>query len=674
MTKNFKKLLVWAMSFALLLTTVFVPVTATADTYTQETHGTLAELASKTTLVQSREDSVFEITFAAPGMKTEKYNEIIVMIDASGSQVKNFDSVKDTIRKVGESVLNDNGSMRVTVMTFGISGTTLFTASTQDELIEKLNDTTNNDFKRELTATNCEASFVHLQDYINNSPNLEDAYIIYTTDGETNMSEEAVDWTKWRDNDSWHWQKRTDEKVVVDIMDRECQFILKGSEPTAPTKEIFGDIIKQYKDDKPEMVKQLKAATYTYDNTTKTYTVTEEGNAWFDLGWKQAYEGYGLTWGKAYSMGTVEKAFLKYDGKDKVWHYSFGFACLNWLNNSIDHHSVNTDTHTSTATYKSFTKGNRAAAECNRLAGMDKVEKVYLIGMNGNGGTCYKTSWMNASSENKANNTAKVFADHEKIKFIDGDTAINGVLAEIGTLGQQLSVTEYNDVEVTDYMSKWVLLDTKSVAIWDGDEKIYGYNEETGQYEWYIDESEQPTEEEPVTIEEVKPSEYAEGGPEVVGNTSGKVYKLTWKVTDDTLKTSDEYSMTYDVKADQAEEGFKPDVSYLANGKTVVTYVDTEGTSQVEAIEVPVVDVPREYMDDRYLTDDFDGTGFTESDEESELEYTESWDDYEEDLDEEGTDKAAQTGDSFNMNVYFAILVIAAAVMMAALRRRKKTS
>jgi LPXTG-motif cell wall-anchored protein len=155
----------------------------------------------------------------------------------------------------------------------------------------------------------------------------------------------------------------------------------------------------------------------------------------------------------------------------------------------------------------------------------------------------------------------------------------------IQPLTAELSKTNYTDVVITDYMSKWVILDTTS---------IYIKNDTTGEIIWTIkdgwkSDTDRPTTKTPVIVDVVESNKYiADDGVTEEINKNGVLYKLTWNVKDDCLLRTDNYSLHYVVIVDTAEEGFVYGVEYPANGHTYVEY-EEDGHND---IDVPNVTIP----------------------------------------------------------------------------------
>ena len=81
----------------------------------------------------------YEVTVSVPGaVETEEYSEIIVMVDASSSQGANLQKLKAMLVRLAEDVLHDDGSMRLTLMGFGMGparGGSFYNAETLEEFL-----------------------------------------------------------------------------------------------------------------------------------------------------------------------------------------------------------------------------------------------------------------------------------------------------------------------------------------------------------------------------------------------------------------------------------------------------------------------------------------------------------------------------------------------------------
>ncbi|MBQ3108017.1 MAG: LPXTG cell wall anchor domain-containing protein, partial [Clostridia bacterium] len=220
------------------------------------------------------------------------------------------------------------------------------------------------------------------------------------------------------------------------------------------------------------------------------------------------------------------------------------------------------------------------------LAGLEQVFRLYMVDSDA------ESDWMNpANSDDPSKNIVG-----DNVSF-DAIGSVGSLLEVLKDILDDMEETPYEDVFVTDYMSKWVTLEGDSIRIYDKEECIYAYNPATNTYEWMVDEDSRPTAEIPIEIQLVDPSEYPNGGAEVEGNSNGDIHKIIWKVKDGALLASDQYSMKYIVKVDTEEEGFQYDTEYVSNGTTTVHHKDNpEGDS----IPVPTVEATKD-EDDGYI-------------------------------------------------------------------------
>lgn len=152
----------------------------------------------------------------------------------------------------------------------------------------------------------------------------------------------------------------------------------------------------------------------------------------------------------------------------------------------------------------------------------------------------------------------------------------------------------YSNVVVTDYMSKWVNLDTNTIKLIDSNLSTTIWTSTEG---WLISENRPTAQEKPIVVAALSSEKYAEGGSRVIGNETGTVYKLTWYVKDSAVAQNHSYSLVYEIAIDTQETGFQYDVNYPVNGNTTISYKETYGeevTKVVEDIPVPEVMVVKE--------------------------------------------------------------------------------
>ena len=271
--------------------------------------------------------------------------------------------------------------------------------------------------------------------------------------------------------------------------------------------------------------------------------------------WSDVFALSGMDVNKEYPISEMERAFLVYVeeyGRMGVY-YSFLMAMKN---SKFD---------------KYPDVRNRTYNSVFELAKLEEVKDLYLVRYQNDG----RATWMV---------DAAAVSQEDKIHYVKSDS-ITTLTSALESAVDELSKTPYNDVVITDYMSKWVNIDLSTLQIRDITTNTIIWTYANG---WQINENRPTAQEVPVKVEVVAPADYEAGGEHVIGNTSGDIYKLTWYVKDGTLLRSDNYRIEYEVTIDTAEEGFQYGVSYPANGTTEVGYGTMFGTALIDEIIVDI--------------------------------------------------------------------------------------
>ena len=479
-------------------------------------------------ITEEQENSRWKVELTVPGgVATNEHDEVILMVDGSYSLDQEWPAMKKAIIEIGKACLNENGNTQLTLMAFGMGDNKVLTHIKHVKELETALGELPGTLLYGRSSTNCEAGFTGVAEYIDNHDSfLNDAYVIYISDGRINTDETPHVFYNWKENPWLSFDITTIAKAGLEY---ECIYIKnKGKKESVPFKTVFGE---------------------NSDPITVIQNVTDEqALEWADLVWDEVYEEAGLDKQTAYPISDVERAFVAYDKKYNTRIQDIFYYALVGR------------------TYPDM--WSRTPVAGNALAEKVKVKALYMVDYDA------YSSWMDTGiTSNKA-------------EFIQANGIKNLVEALQGVI-TNLSKTTFNDVIITDYMSKWVKLDQNSIAIVDDTTDTVIYRMEQG---WLIEEDKRPTlKEQPVKIELVPASEYAEGGDAVEGNTSGEIYKLTWYVKDGAMLRSENYHLEYIVTADNEEAGFEYKTEYPANGKTEVEYKDENGDTKKEDIKVPNV-------------------------------------------------------------------------------------
>ncbi len=529
--------------FAILLTALMIlPMSMTAAAAESDGGMTYEQLAKKEA-EQLAAPGKYDITLSVPGAyETNGYNEIIVMVDASLSQESNFANLKRLILGLGEKVLVDNSSMKLTLMGFGLGPRYAGSFYSVKQLGDFLATATQDDLLQERSATNCEVGFEFVNNYINNSEKLMNTYVIYTSDGAANLDETGRDWSKWEDETIFdYFRSYTKEDAVSYIISTETDHILSGNLPISATTSMF-----------PEESANVSIAQIQYGVGSAEHKAAAEvlhkemaadGSAYVTCVLQNIFTNAGLTWGAAYSPSDVEKAFQtyfrNYPGQEDSSYSSYMDLFYIIFGDTGYNLSPN--------------RWKRAAEASLTLQQNSKVQGLYHVGYSGADGT-----WMNPE---KGYYEGK---DISKLHYIH-NTSFAVVVDDLLTDIEETVVMAYKDVTITDPMSKWVTMDPSSIRIYNGDTLIYKYGEG-----WLTDDKPAKT---PITLT-----------PQDNGRT-----QITWRVKDGALLPADRYTLRYTVDVDETVEGFEYGKEYPANDPTNVTYKDPDGNEHTEPIDVPKV-------------------------------------------------------------------------------------
>lgn len=191
------------------------------------------------------------------------------------------------------------------------------------------------------------------------------------------------------------------------------------------------------------------------------------------------------------------------------------------------------------------------------LSQQSKVANLYMVDTNS------QTSWMTAMADVENN-----------IHFYDL-TSASSLVSILKASITNLAYIPYNDVVITDYMSKWVNLDKATIKVVDYSAKEVIWTNKDG---WRISRNRPTSQEIPVIVEEVS-------GANVDGNKNRTTYKIIWYVKDGAMTSSHNYSLEYEVDVDIKESGFKYDTDYPANVSSTIEYTQKNGDKTTKIVE-----------------------------------------------------------------------------------------
>ncbi len=520
-----------------------VPALATSSVSNE--FATLGKKTASPTVIPGQ----YEITVGVPGaIASEKYSEIIVMVDASSSQGANLDKLKTMLVHLGEEVLHDDGSVRLTLMGFGMGPTYVGSFYNADSLEAYLKDVTQDDLRQGVSATNCEAALDFVLDYIESSENLRETCVFFTSDAMTNMDETRFALSTWDEHPEW-WANGVTAEIIAQVTaSAQTQHLLNGGEIVSATARLYPA---------ESLAVEVAASAYGVDSAEhkaavdalyNAITATQQsGIAYVDAVYADVLANSGMTYADdhaGYSTSELEKAFLDYRGGVFTNPYLYTIHGMMKAGFYPDWYNLST-------------WGARAADAADRLAAHEKVVELHMIDFKGKAG-----NWMDPASATGNQVTSG------KINYVHSSN-FSAALDDIEDIAGSVFTTVYKDVKVTDPMSKWVDLDPSSIRIYKDKTLIYRYGEG-----WLYDNK--------------KPS----ANPITLTQDSTGKYTITWNIKDGYLLYTDRYSLRYRVNVDETVEGFQHDTPYPANDTTYATWTDVNGELRISDIPVPDVELP----------------------------------------------------------------------------------
>lgn len=486
----------------------------------------------------------YEITVSVPGaVQTEKYSEVIVMVDASSSQGANLKKLKTMLVDLAHEILHGDKSVRLTLMGYGMGPKLAGSFYDADMLEAWIADITQADLRQGVSATNCEAALNFINDYINKSKNLENTFVIFTSDGKTNMDETTYALSDWQNHPEW-WSKGVTVKTIISATAGGiCTLLVNKGITVSAVANLYPDDSEELAvilDDYGISSNEYKSAVDAF--YAKLTSSEQDGINLVNAVWADVFSnsGYDYANGK-YSTSVLEKAFLDFHG---------GVLCSSFY--STIHRMMNAGFYPDY--YGLTTWGKRSSAASDALASNAKVTDLYMMDFSSK-----INNWMNPASTSAYHCTSSKISYHTATSFGDA-------VDLIGKLGNEIFVTLYKNVTVIDPMSKWVNLDPDTIRIYDDKKLIYEYGK------GWLYENNQPAEK-PIKLEK---------------NADGR-YQITWRIKDGPLLFTDRYSLKYIVELDETVDGFEYGKYYPANDPTYVTYRDENDKEKKVDVSVPVI-------------------------------------------------------------------------------------
>lgn len=572
---------------------MFVPFVVDAEEQKEDTMTIDGLSASKVTEKVEGEAGTFDVQISVPGKDYEEIqgNNIIIVMDGSYSTDGNWSTMRQAVLDAVEALLpssvKEENVNRVALLSFGM-GSHINIPLTNDKSlfydVENLpSDKGGSLLRPGRSSTNIEVGFSGAKKYLESlseedTRSIEQTYVIFISDGAVNMSEAEFDFyelakTKYFKNvvNSFLGVSAVYDEVIK----------TEGYENTYAHEFVHSTISK---------VKELYN-TYYEDGDSKTL---EEMLMTLDSNYSEVMNefktnlvddlydliGYDRLVKKTYSPGDYERLInaVLFSTNDVYYHYeevtdSNGNPAYQLVvsrervynvNGKVINDPLNSafeDTYYQPI-FIAINKGEESVTRAiNAGKDLSEISTIYTIGV-GVGSKGKRVLDQNLESYSS--------------KYIESN--IDKIGESFEDLIYPIVKTNYRNVELVDYTSKWVIpvdingdlvFDSKDIVVKNSDGNVVNASIKV----------------EKLGLEDIKNSL----DPEILGNTNGDIYKITWLVGE-YLHSWDQYSLSYKVKVDTQEEGFESYHedeklnTYKANGEVTLTYDIVEKIDNEEVV------------------------------------------------------------------------------------------
>lgn len=497
--------------------------------------------AKKISIKSENIDGLYDINIKVPGNEKsaiEGYNVVIVIDGSTSMKGSKWTNLRNAVLNMTDILLPNedaNNANKVALITFGIDYHINVELTNNKKDIEKVLPVIYDDslLSPGRSSTNVEIGFKGANEYLSslsNGNDKEHTYVLFLSDAEVNSSEILVDWpTVFFNNSRWY-------NYDLNFLDQTIKYIDDNN------LEDYPEFIKTYKekvsndiDNKDTYFKELVHSYLKYINN---------GN---DL--------------EKISISNLERLITKTkfasDDTLNVSLIEFGYVLM----------------MPQTSLYNRQESVKRAIDEANKL---NEVANIYTIKLGTNN---YDFALKIMNPEFEGNNTydANTIDTHFSKGYYTTDADMVKLNEILSGLVSELTYTNFVNSKVIDYTSKWVIpKDINGDGIFNELDITVTNNGKK------VDAN--------IKVEKLSNDEIESlSDPEVTGNTSNDIYKITWYITD-IFEYEDNYVLSYQVDVDTLEESFEFNKDYKANGDTILTYDITKTKKgEMEIVEENVV-------------------------------------------------------------------------------------
>lgn len=548
----------------------------------------------------------YEVNISVPGKEVEKksgYN-IIFVIDGSYSTDGNtWKTMRKAVIDTVDTLLPNDSSENlnsVALISFGINYHVNIPLTSNKKVFEESlpSEKGGSLLLPGRSATNTEVGLKGARLYIESlkgtslEKDSKHTYIIYLSDGRTNMNEQESNWYQLvKDATIVRGKINTLEYFKNNILDSLTIFsdVVKtsGYENVSRHKVIDDSISKI---EKLYNEKVLGTDILLSEKISKLSSLYKDDldNLLMDI-ISDFYNSIGYDLTKSYSVGEYESMVNSIMFVDRNIYYRYVEDDSNNMKIELSNKQVydekgeaiysNLNSLVEDGFYiPMFYNGTNSTTNINRTIEeglrLKKYANIYTIGVNATTNTA-KLVLDPTYGENKER-------EHYSTEYYQ--STADGIKETFDSLLYSITKINYKNPIVVDYTSKWIIpvdtngdfvFDEKDIVIKNGDKVVENAKVKVQK----------------LTKEDVDNS----SDLEIVGNTNGDIYKITWEIAD-YLRSWDKYSLSYKVEMDVLEDSFESEKKYKTNGDTILRYDIVEKDDASEKIisegNVYKIDVP----------------------------------------------------------------------------------
>lgn len=530
----------------------------------------------------------YEIKINVPGKEvvtSEGYN-ILFVTDASysmdraakGESLTKWQKMRNSIIEIANELLpNDDASKnfnKLGLITFGIDSHIVIPfTSDKEEFFDSMPLYSTQSLLPGRSSTNNEVGLLGAREYLEslNIKDPEHTYVIYITDGESNMNEEEEYWYNNLISGA-----KYGNTVILELNYSYLAETLITLEANKNNSNI--SYLSLFDDTMEEIRNLYSKETGSDSSNVSINTILQEISIdnseltnIFDNCINSLYKYIGYDFETSYSSGKFERMFSNVNFVSDNINLFEGTEYYNSIEESarenlLEHIQDMFYYLLLTKSFPSNVNASRAVNEGNKLK---EYATIYTIAYNTSNSLTRDDAKkiMDPNYEGNGSSYSSNIGNHFSSGYYFSN--IEDISTSLISLTQKITYTMYSNVKVIDYTSKWVIpMDINNDGVFDENDitvKNNGIN---------INANVEVLELTDETIASLSNEEQIQinNDIELVNNSNNKIYKITWYISEDLLHSYDQYELSYRVKVDTGEKDFISEKEYKANGITTLFY------------------------------------------------------------------------------------------------------